>query len=139
MYKKGEESTILPTTKKTSSKEKHPKLTTNNNSRTLFIVFPTLEEFAPEREVLSTSVIPDLQQYCCDRDIDLECSTFFSTNFDYGELSFLLSSIEQGTANVLVFVGDKYGEAVLPLEIRQDEFNAIQSAALEFSKGSFFY
>uniref|UniRef100_A0AC35FD48 Uncharacterized protein n=1 Tax=Panagrolaimus sp. PS1159 TaxID=55785 RepID=A0AC35FD48_9BILA len=134
MYKKGEESTILPTTKKTSSKEKHPKLTTNNNSRTLFIVFPTLEEFAPEREVLSTSVIPDLQQYCCDRDIDLECSTFFSTNFDYGELSFLLSSIEQGTANVLVFVGDKYGEAVLPLEIRQDEFNAIQSAALEFSK-----
>lgn len=41
MYKKGEESTILPTTKKLSSKEK-PK-SYSNNSRTLFIVFPTLE------------------------------------------------------------------------------------------------
>jgi hypothetical protein len=40
MYKKGEESTVLPTIKK-ASKEKPKSFI--NNSRTLFIVFPTLE------------------------------------------------------------------------------------------------
>lgn len=59
-------------------------------------------EFEPERDVLSTFVLPELQSYCCDRDIDLECCTFFANNFDYGQLNFLLSNIEQGNANVLV-------------------------------------
>uniref|UniRef100_A0AC34Q2J0 NB-ARC domain-containing protein n=1 Tax=Panagrolaimus sp. JU765 TaxID=591449 RepID=A0AC34Q2J0_9BILA len=136
MYKKIEEEAAAAAAsaslKKKSTSEKVSGIV--NNSRTLFIVFPTLEEFAPEREVLSSIVLPELQAYCCDRDIDLECSTFFSSNFDYGQLNFLLSTIEKGTANVLVFIGDKYGDALLPLEISQEEFNAIQSAALEFSK-----
>lgn len=80
-------------------------------------------------------MLPELQTYCCDRDIDLECSTFFTTNFEYGQLNYLLSTIEQGLAQVLVFIGDKYGDTILPLELTQEEFNAIQTAALEFSKG----
>lgn len=32
-----------------------------------------------EREILCNNVLPELQQYCLDRDVDLECCTFFET------------------------------------------------------------
>uniref|UniRef100_A0A7E4W5G8 AAA domain-containing protein n=1 Tax=Panagrellus redivivus TaxID=6233 RepID=A0A7E4W5G8_PANRE len=104
------------------------------NTRTLYVVLPTLEQFSVEREVFRNLVLPELQAYCCDRDIDLETSTFFSSTLDYNQLSFLLSEIQRGGVYVLVFVGDKYGNSVLPLRIKTEDFTAIQSAALEITK-----
>ncbi|KAI1715410.1 WD domain, g-beta repeat domain-containing protein [Ditylenchus destructor] len=112
----------------------------STNSRTLFVIFPTLEEFVTEREVLRTSVLPELQQYCSDRDIDLEVCTIFETpdlveNVEYHALvaEYLSCPSRKQTTTALCFVGDKYGRAMLPTELRVEEFNAIQSAALEIS------
>uniref|UniRef100_A0A915EUK5 NWD1/2-like winged helix-turn-helix domain-containing protein n=1 Tax=Ditylenchus dipsaci TaxID=166011 RepID=A0A915EUK5_9BILA len=96
-------------------------------------------QFVAEREVLRNSVLPELQQYCSDRDVDLECCTFFETGDlvenveQFSLLSLLLSSAKKHTTTVLCFVGDKYGRAMLPMELRPDEYNGIQSAALEIS------
>lgn len=82
-------------------------------------VFPSLEEFTHEREVLR-GVLTDLQQYFCDLDIELECCTLFEKGDilkcmdDYLLLADTLSG---PNSTALVFVGDRYGEELLPIEV----------------------
>uniref|UniRef100_A0A915NXC7 WD_REPEATS_REGION domain-containing protein n=2 Tax=Meloidogyne TaxID=189290 RepID=A0A915NXC7_9BILA len=88
------------------------------SSHVLLAVFPSLEEFTHEREVLR-GVLTDLQQYFCDLDIELECCTLFEKGDilkcmdDYLLLSDTLSG---PNSTALVFVGDRYGEELLPIE-----------------------
>ncbi|CAK5075598.1 unnamed protein product [Meloidogyne enterolobii] len=105
------------------------------SSHVLLAVFPSLEEFTHEREVLR-GVLTDLQQYFCDLDIELECCTLFEKGDilkcmdDYLLLADTLSG---PNSTALVFVGDRYGEELLPIEISSFEFNALKEAALELA------
>uniref|UniRef100_A0A183BPH8 WD_REPEATS_REGION domain-containing protein n=1 Tax=Globodera pallida TaxID=36090 RepID=A0A183BPH8_GLOPA len=102
-------------------------------SHMLAIVLPSLEEFVHEREVLR-NVLVDLQQHFAELDLDLECCTLFEMedvlqNVD--ECVLLGELLAQCNATALVFIGDRYGEALLPLELRPEEFDALREAALE--------
>uniref|UniRef100_A0A914IAP9 NACHT domain-containing protein n=1 Tax=Globodera rostochiensis TaxID=31243 RepID=A0A914IAP9_GLORO len=102
-------------------------------SHMLAIVLPSLEEFVHEREVLR-NVLVDLQQHFAELDLDLECCTLFEMedvlqNVD--ECVLLGELLAQRNATALVFIGDRYGEALLPLELRPEEFDALREAALE--------
>ncbi|KAL3113606.1 hypothetical protein niasHT_010635 [Heterodera trifolii] len=102
-------------------------------SHMLAIVLPSLQEFVHEREVLR-NVLVDLQQHFAELDLDLECCTLFEMedvlkNVD--ERVLLAELLAHRDATALVFIGDRYGEALLPLELHPEEFDALREAALE--------
>lgn len=117
-----------------------PTLANETQSHTLVVVFPTLEEFVCEREVLRP-VLADLQQYFCELDLDLECCTLFAVGnilHCIDQYLLLTELLAKPNTSALVFIGDCYGEELLPLELTSEEFNAIKESALELADDAAF-
>ncbi|CAD5224231.1 unnamed protein product [Bursaphelenchus xylophilus] len=97
-------------------------------------VFPSFEEFPLEFDVIR-AVINDMQQYLFEYDMDLECSTFISeSSHQMAEYSHLLGLLKEPRTTVVCFIGDKYGDPQMPLEIDNAEFGCLRTAAVEACK-----
>ncbi|KAI6229454.1 putative WD repeat-containing protein [Aphelenchoides besseyi] len=103
-------------------------------SHHLAFVFPSFEEFPLEFEAMR-NVISDIQQYCFEFNMDIECTTFIpESERNLTEYRFLTELVNEPHTTVICFIGDRYGNFQLPLILQQQEFNAIRAAAVEISK-----
>ncbi|KHN75460.1 hypothetical protein Tcan_18340 [Toxocara canis] len=88
----------------------------------LIIVIPPGEE-----------VIPDVQQFAVQMDVDLELLEPTLDSVECTEMNAVMELLLKPASYLLCFLGDKYGECALPFDMREAEFDAIRTAAFEAS------
>ncbi|KAI6217268.1 putative WD repeat-containing protein [Aphelenchoides fujianensis] len=107
---------------------------TAQRSHHLAFVFPSFEEFPLEFEAMR-NVVSDIQQYCFEFNMDIECTTFIPESERHlTEFRFLTELIDEPQTTIICFIGDRYGNFQLPLVLQQQEYNAIRAAGVEVSK-----
>ncbi|VDM39179.1 unnamed protein product [Toxocara canis] len=104
----------------------------------LIIVIPPGEgvvhlEFERERRALFEEVIPDVQQFAVQMDVDLELLEPTLDSVECTEMNAVMELLLKPASYLLCFLGDKYGECALPFDMREAEFDAIRTAAFEAS------
>ena len=108
-----------------------------------FFVFFDLE-FDNERDVLITETLPKLQQYFLTQGIYIyfiDCNLnwdFDMSKNPYHVLRYMkeLNETYQTSSGhfLLTFVGNRYGDIVLPVELSTRDFDNIKNAALNLGK-----
>lgn len=95
--------------------------------------------------MLITETLPKLQQYFLTQGIYvyfLDCN--LNWEFDLAKnpyhikryMSELIDAYQTSTGLILLsFIGDKYGQIVLPIEINVNDFNALKISAGDLGKG----
>lgn len=99
----------------------------------VIIVIPPGPEFEWEKHALLNEVIPDVQQYAAQVGVDVEFLEYCPNPEDAIENADVQELLEQNASYIMAFLGDKYGECALPLNMRTAELDAIRTAAFEAS------
>uniref|UniRef100_A0A0M3IQB2 DUF4062 domain-containing protein n=1 Tax=Ascaris lumbricoides TaxID=6252 RepID=A0A0M3IQB2_ASCLU len=113
----------------------------NNTSKTvstlqlirLITVIPSGQEFEWERRALFDEVISDVQQFAVQMGVDIELLEPTVEPTEDEEMSTAIELLKKPASYLMCFLGDKYGECALPMDMRETEFDAIRTSAFEAS------
>uniref|UniRef100_A0AC35U9F7 WD_REPEATS_REGION domain-containing protein n=1 Tax=Rhabditophanes sp. KR3021 TaxID=114890 RepID=A0AC35U9F7_9BILA len=102
-------------------------------SHKILLIFPTIEEFAFERDQFIKHIFSELQIYAAAIGIDLEWFSFSGNYQDYSNLNLLNQCLAESNTIAICFLGNKIGNLMPPLEIESELFDRLQQRAFETS------
>jgi hypothetical protein len=119
----------------------------NKKGKKKNILFLIVIEFNLERDMLVTETLPKLQQYFLTQGVYvyfIDCNFNWDVDLSknpYHILRYMkeLEDAYRTSAGLfsMTFIGNKYGEIVLPTELSTTDFNNIKNSASDLGKGKF--
>ncbi|VDK50940.1 unnamed protein product [Anisakis simplex] len=97
------------------------------------IVVPSQQEFEWEQRAMFDDVLPEIQQYAVQMGVDLEILKPNLEAFERCEICTVMELLDKPASYLICFLGDRYGDCALPMEMRETEFDSIRTSAFEAS------